>query len=310
MSEDRLVPLSADNEAEKSSRVRRAFEGGRTNEFRIDVGPRTVGQILDQALDIFKRGFFRYVFVTAVVFLPERIVQAMFGHHVFMKVAESGGGEFPVGTFVYFIGSAFFTVLMNYVAFALLARMAFNDLYGRPGVTSADVWLLAKRFPMFLVLAFVVSLGQMSGGLLCCIGALVTGWKLQLVIYAYLLENQSFVNSIRRGLTLSEGSFLRYVGLAFAAWVLTFTWRSMANTPFSSGVRENMQDAVGLDGIGFDLLFVPLATLLLAVGVAYFGILWVVYYADQRVRLDGLDLTLKLDELELADSGPEAENGR
>lgn len=303
MSEDRLVPLSAENDDEQSSEVRRAFAGTRTKDLRLDLGPRGVGQMLDQAMEIFRRGFFRYVVVVAFVCMPERIIQVFFGEHASAGLIDQGdlSGFQALGV------SGFASFLVSYLSLALVARMAYSDLKGERESAWGGVLGVLRRSPGLLVLTAAISMINVVAMLLCCIPVLFTAWKLQLALYALVLEDQPLGASFQRGWDLSRGSFFRFLGLAAVAGLLGTGWGVIAGAPFASWGREPMKDALGIGGPFFDLIFVPLSALLIAVGIGYSGVLWVVYYADQRVRLEGLDLSLRLEKLESGD--PETATG-
>lgn len=309
MSEDRLVPLSAESDDAKSSRVRRTFEGTRAKELRLDVGPRGVGQMLDQAVEIFRRGFFRYTAVAAIVYLPERIVQVLFGEHTFANTSVVQDVDGVLQMYVQLAPSMLAGIAVNSIAAAMVARMAFADLQGREESVGRGLLLLVKRFPGLALLVLISSFLNGAGFLLCCVGVFFTYWKFHLSLYAFVLEGESAMASFRRGAALARGGFLRFYGLMIVAGFLVGSLGGLASIPFASWGRPEMQSTLGITGPLFDFIFVPLSALLVGVAMAFSGIMWVVYYADQRVRNEGLDLSLKLHALETSAGEATEENG-
>lgn len=309
MSEDRLVPLSAESDGAKSSRVRSTFEGARAKELRLDIGPRGVGQMLDQALEIFRRGFFRYTAVAALVYLPERIVQVLYGEHTFPTAPVVQDFDAIMHLYAQLAPSMLAGIAANSLAAVMVARMAFADLQGRRESAWTGLGLLAKRLPALILVILGGAVLNAAGLMACCVGMIFTYWRFHLALYAFALEDQPIAASFRRGWDLSRGGFLRFYGLVIVATFLAGGIGGIASAPFSSMARGVMQSNLGITGPLFDMIFVPLSALLVGVAMGFSGIMWVVYYGDQRVRNEGLDLSLKLNALESNAAGPSRENG-
>ena len=304
MSEDRLVPFSSDQGPERSNRAKRAFQGSVAKELRLEVGPRRVGQMLDQALETFRAGFFRYVMVAMLIILPERIFQASLGAD-FLQVDVGSAQPFDVGFVLRLLTLMVPAIVTLYLAQLVVSQMAYADLRGTNESTWVGLGRVAKSAPALVLIVTLAAIGQFIGFCFCCLPYFFVAWKLQLAPYALVLEECSIAESFRRGWDMSRGSFFRFWGLFLVLGILGAGMGYISGAPLQAESRESMESALNLSGLPFDLLFVPLSALFGAIVTALGGVLWVVYYSDQRVRLEGLDLDLRLDELKLAGTAPE-----
>jgi hypothetical protein len=263
--------------------------------------------MLDLALEIYLRGFFRYALVATVLFVPERISQVFFGEHRFAKAMERNDPDEILSAILLYMVPILFAYLLNFVALALIARMAYSDFTGRSESLWDSLSHLLRHLPGYIVICTVVFLANVVGVLFCWVGVLFTMWRLYLVQYVYILEDATLGESFRRGWQLSRGSFGRCLGLAVVGYFIASPWGSLAGIPYASFARDAMLETLGLPVGVFELLFVPLTALLLGVAVAYVAVLSVIYYSDQRSRLEGQDLDLMLDRLEAGASNVEVE---
>ena len=62
-------------------------------------------------------------------------------------------------------------------------------------------------------------------------------------------------------------------------------------------VRALIEDYLPVSGIALEVLLAMLAAPFLAVATAFGAVLATVFYVDQRVRCEGLDLRLKLESM-------------
>jgi len=69
---------------------------------------------------------------------------------------------------------------------------------------------------------------------------------------------------------------------------------SMVDVP---EVRELLDEVLGTRGSPIDFLIAVVGSVFVGIGTAYMAVLMTVYYLDERVRKEGLDLELRLEEL-------------
>ena len=294
MSEDRLVPLSSEREAERSERARRAVRASRTSESGPADEPLGVGALLDRALEILRSDFLRFVLLAGAVLLPERVLQAFFGEHTWGGNPQQFDASRLIGfTLVSLLGVVSFFLAMGFVAIP-----AYDHVRGSGAPSARSLGGLLLRVPLFACFVGLLSVLVFSGTLLCGVGVFVTAWKFQLALPAYVLEGRSAFASLSRAWRLSRGALVRFSGVFAVTNMISWTWNAAGNVPFSSVSRQFMEDKLGLGGAWFDVVFVPLSCLLTAIPLAYAGIVWVLFYADQRGRVEGVDLERRLREVE------------
>lgn len=284
----------------------------------VQLQPRGIGELLDQAVRLYRRNFFTFIGIIAIVQIPITLLSILFSWLTMsstfndasseMQMLQMGGGL--GGTLI--TGIAGF--VLNGIATAALTRaIADNYLGERTGFMEAyrkvgKDWprvlvalLLCGLISILLVIWFVIPcVGWFTGiGMLMTFG-IVTLFTPIIVI----LEHKDASDAVRRGWDLCRRRFWNTVGFYFLlsifAQIITVIpavlvgmlvqWGSYTSMP------ATMTSTLAQSGItlAITLLYTPLQ--LTAMTLLYF---------DLRVRTEGFDLTWLTEQSLSEEMSPE-----
>lgn len=284
-------------------------------------GPRSIGDILDGAITLYRHNFARLLGITAVVYVPFGIFQLVFTYLFFSQMPGQLGG--PPGDFTVFpfageivVGVAGL-ILVGGVAMAVAQAAlawAVSEIYlGRQvGTGAAYRYVLARFWPLMLTMGLAAlvtglpltpGLAMMPFGvtelvflgvgfvlvLLGLIPSLVFVVLFAFVVPVVVVEGDLYVAAMARSRQLVAGHFWRVVGifliLSLLVGAISYALSGPANiAAFVLTEIEAMPWAVaqtGAQAVG------AVATLLLT-PVQLIGTI-LVYY-DLRIRKEGFDL--------------------
>lgn len=299
MSDDRLVPLSATAEGREDLGAKQPFEGDLSGDLTLEHEPRSVGELLDQALEVMCAGFFRYVLFAAVIFLPERLLVAVVGvHNYFDPQTETINPDELMGFMVALMIPALVSGLFHIFVTGVVAKLVYSDLTGQSMSVGTCIARVIRLLPKYILVTILVTMANMAATALCILPVLFTFWKLYLIQHVLLIEETTLAEGFRRGWDLSTGSFFRFWGLAITTFIISQFPTGVAGMPYAAEIRYPLMEVLGVSGFVLDMIFVPLGALLMAAGVVFWAAIAVVYYGDQRNRIEGNDLKLQLSRLE------------
>jgi hypothetical protein len=310
VSTQRLVP--AGERAEESHGTLRDARRrtGRTGRgLRVEDGEplhaRGVGQILDTALDVLVSRFGPCVGFAALSWLPfqigNEVVQRSSALSIQARILWGTTNLVPE-----FLTAGF---VCSFVGAHLLRRRASSADAFRNGI------LAAPGIAVIALLQVLTIFGLMC---LCIVPFFLGYWLFAVVPAVYVLERRDLLGragreipaifrwssgiliSVARGvrLVLGTGSFGRWLGWAVVAllavyWPLT-GFPALFEDP---SVRNFMEESLGLEGRPVSFTLAVISALFAGIGTAYLAIVKTVYYLDERVRREALDLELRLDRL-------------
>jgi len=279
--------------------------------------PLGIGELLDQAIRLYRRNFFSFIGILAVVQIPLGLVQ--FGLALVQLQANplltGAPRNFDNTDFTpaYWISAggtvltAFITfLLVQGVATAAMTRAVADNYLGTPtGFTAAyrrvgggwlpllGTLLLAGLVAILLFIWFLVPcVGWATGmGLLAFYGAVIMPMLAPIVV----LESKSGFRALRRAWDLARRRFWPVVGFVVLILLFNLIVVSGPNVLISTVIQGLVLRSAGnraallgtgvilqaLTSLVFSLLFVPLQ--LIAFTLLYF---------DLRVRTEGLDLAM------------------
>ncbi len=309
MSTVRLVPAGAPRSAlAERAPARERFGGARLVRGRPLEGRRGVGSLLDLGLDVLVDRFGICVGIGVLCWLPLQI-----GSELVDRSRASAEMELAVQVLLTAL-----SLVPKFLTTAFVCLVVAGHLLERPASIGEAVRGGLLRLPGLLCLVGMQLLGTFVLFCACLLPVLLSPWLFSIVPAVYVLERRT------RGATGEGGSFVvrwsRGVATAFERGVrLVLGWGSLGrffgyflvatltvNLPLSlvvgglqaPGVREELDQLLGLSGGPVDLSLTVLTAVFVAIGTAYAAILDTVYYFDQRVRREGLDLELALGRLE------------
>jgi hypothetical protein len=134
-------------------------------------------------------------------------------------------------------------------------------------------------------------------------------WLFAVIPAVYVLEREGLKSrnwlaqvgaALVRGFQLVWGwdSFARWLGwVTVAVIAITGPLGSIPGLIDVPQVREFLDQQLGAQGSGVEFMIAAVGSVFVGIGTAYMAVLMTVYYLDQRVRREGLDLELRLEQL-------------
>jgi hypothetical protein len=287
LSRERLLPArGAGREEEEPARAR---EGA-------GLHPRGVGELLDDALDVFRAHFGACVGIAALFWLPVQV-----GVELMIR-----SGASPDAALLWDLAALPVQVL----ATAFVCGLVGNHLLGERVQAGAAVVLAARR----MVGVSAIGIATFMAGVVllcpCLVTTYLAKWLFSVAPAVYVLEyrgGRGFAEflagiplAIARGIRLVWGSgpFLRWLGWVSVAYAALVPMSSIPQLLRLERTRALMQEWLGIRGGPFEFVLAALSAAFLGVGTGYLAVVMTVYYFDCRVRKEGLDLELRLRALQ------------
>lgn len=277
--------------------------------------PLGLGELLDQAIRLYRRNFLTFIGIIALVYVPVMVLQtasttllssSMLGFASSSPDEIFSNDAYWIGMFST-LGVAFiqFILVQGIATGALTRSVADNYLGSRTGILDAyrgirGSWLKLVGALLFLGLVLigvtiwwmVPCIGWFTGlGMLAFLMAAIN----PLVAPAVVLEGQNSIDAVRRAWSLARRRFWPLLGyvvilylfsllvvngpVAIVSFALTGAFESINDPTTQLVVRSIVQSLVSLVGI---LIYYPLQ--MTAFTLIYF---------DLRVRTEGFDLALQ-----------------
>lgn len=262
---------------------------------------RGVGELLDAAFRLYRRNFFLFVGIAAVVYIPLTLLQIIF------QIAH------PEQVLLFGDVVSTSQILLAFVSFIAVAGLmngamirAISDRYLGRSLGLFDTyralgwrWL---RLVGGLILVILIDMGLALFSLIPCLGQ-IAGLILFIYINAPILaflapvivvEDKGAVAGLRRAFDLGRRRFWRLLGIYFlllvlglVIWVamfvllvfaLTFLWYSQFG---------------GVAIVIYQLLWMMVIVLIVPVGLCTMTL----FYFDLRIRFEGFDLDLMMEQM-------------
>jgi hypothetical protein len=281
--------------------------------------PLNLGELLDQAIRLYRRNFLTFIGIIATVQIPItalQVVASLFTVSAMPNLQNSNrllDSSSPMFGAAYFIGMAA-SVLVTIISFVLIQGLATAALtravagsylgesvglweayekIGRSWLSLLGALLLAGLIALGLVIWFIIPcVGWLTGGgILAFFGGVIV----PLIAPVIVLEKQSAFHSIRRAWDLSRRRFWWVLGFVlilyiFAQLVITgpvtligVAFQFVAGGPLNLSMTAAIIQTVlqSLVQLTFSVIYLPLQ--IAAITLMYF---------DLRVRTEGFDLTV------------------
>jgi hypothetical protein len=299
--------------------------------------PLGLGELLDQAIRLYRRNFLKFIGIIAVVQIPLALLQLLVSLSTVGGVVaraqnpSSVSPDDPLSAFGpgYFAGigvglllGLISFILVQGIAAAATARAVADSYLGEPtGMVEAyrkigRAWgsilgallMVVLLFAALLLWTVIPCIGWFTGfGLLFFFAAVIV----PLIAPVIVLENQRAAASIRRAWDLARRRFWWTLGFVFILYIfslliiagpttlLTFLMQSLLGNPLQSG---NASDLFTLQTVIQSLSSLVLSLLYLPLQVTCITLM----YFDLRVRTEGFDLALSAESALGAQAGTAA----
>jgi hypothetical protein len=279
--------------------------------------PRTVGELLDQAVRLYRQNFLKFIGIVAVVQIPLSLLQlvaSLITFNGFFELVDSSEvAPSTLSGIASFIGLSS-TILLSILGFLLiqgmttaaLTRAIAGSYVGEPiGIIESYRKIGPAWLSLFstLLLALLLVLAVFIWCLIPCVGW-ITGFGMlaffwmviiPLIIPVVVVEGRTALEAIRRAWDLSRRRFWWVLGFVFTLFifsllvvqgpvtVLTYLFYFVIGTQFEvTGWQLVLQTVIqAIAEMTLSLLYLPLQ--LTAIALLYF---------DLRIRTEGFDLML------------------
>ena len=285
------------------------------NQAPLVLRPLRLGELLDQAIRLYRRNFFTFIGIIAVIYIPLMILQTASTTLLTSSMGNVASARTPEEIFTNYAywGGLFSTLIVTFIQFilvqgiatgALTRAVADNYLGKQTSILDAyrglkDSWIsLLGALLVFILLVIILFMWT----LVPCIGwftgpgmlAFATAAISPLVAPVVVLEKQGALASIRRAWDLARRRFWPVLGTIFVLYLFSLL---IINGPAAivnailTGTMASFGDATtrlivvaiiqALVSLVFVLLYYPLQ-------MAAFTLI----YFDLRVRTEGFDIAL------------------
>ena len=243
--------------------------------------PRTLGEILSGAFEIYKDNAAQLILIVAVVVVPHSLLGALLGRALAGSTEETVtvlGQTQTVSSRTFAavvlgaIIAAIVGVIISSVLQAALMRAGALATIGDPvDVESSYRWGL-KRFGSVILVGLLVGLAVAVGLLLLFVGAIIFGVFLAVSIPALIIEDRRGTEALKRSWQLVSGHFWHVLGVVVVAAIIT-------------GIVSSILGALGGSNWFVSWIFSTIAQIVTAPFAALVSIL---LYLDLRARKEAL----------------------
>ena len=192
--------------------------------------PRTLGEILSAAFDIYKTNAAQLILVVAVVVVPLSLLGALLTRALAgstdktvivlgqtQTISDRSFGAIILGSVI----GAIIAIIISAVLQAAMLRAAALATVGDPvDVSESYRWGL-KRFGSVLLVAFLVGITVAVGFILLIIPGIIFLTLLSVSIPAVVIENRRGTDAMKRSWNLAKENFWHVLGVIIVAAIIT-----------------------------------------------------------------------------------------
>ena len=207
-------------------------------------------------------------------------------------------GDMAADAFIQ-LGAAFLQTILSavvqIVATVLVGLLVRGQFVGE-FVTLGEALRVAftRLVPLFFC-TLLVTLLTIAGFVACVIPYFFVLWRLSLAPLVSALESLSPMESVRRSFALTQGTFLRWLGITVVSALLVLPLSGVAGAAAATQIRDAALENVSITPELYAVILWFAATLFLAVATAVAASISAAFYYDCRVRREALDLSARLD---------------
>jgi hypothetical protein len=242
--------------------------------------PRTLGEILSAAFDIYKSNASKLLLIVAVVVVPLSLLGVLLNRAIepdSVRTVDSLGNVHidTGGAFIGLVGvvvGAVVGIIIWGVLEAAMVRAAAEATIGDPVDVEGSYRWGFKRFGSVILVALLVGLAVIAGAFVFLIGAVVVAIFLFVSIPALVVENRRGTEALKRSWQLVSGSFWHSFGVILVTIIIT-------------GIISSVIEAIGGSNWIGSWIFSAVAQIITAPFTALVSVL---LYLDLRARKEAL----------------------
>ncbi len=255
------------------------------------IPPKTLGEILSAAFNMYKANIAKLAVIVAVVVVPLSFVSALLSSVVFapgttriVVLGEPADVVDSRGIFMFLLVAAIgaaISVIIWAVLEAAILRAAAQATIGDPVDTEASYRYGFKRLGSVILVSLLVGLAVLGGLILLIIPGLIFAVFLSVSIPALVVENRRGTDAMSRSWNLVKGHFWHAVGVIVVAGLIT-------------GVIGSVIGSIGGSAWIVRWIFTAIATVITA---PFSALVSVLLYLDLRARSEALSADTLRSEL-------------
>ncbi len=243
--------------------------------------PKTLGDVLSTAFDLYKANAATFLQIVAIVVIPLTFVQYLLTDVAFKNTASltinqetgeiSGGSSFGRGILILIVAGVI-GYLIQYLVTGAITRSAAGSLVGMKIDVGESYRYAFKRLAGLILVAILIALAVGVGLILLIIPGLIFAVFFSVAIPAFVIEHRKGTEALSRSWNLVRGSFWHVLGVIFVAGLL-------------AAVVSGILGAIGGTSFFLSWIFGAIAQIIVSPFVALVG---VVLYVDLRARHENL----------------------
>ena len=243
--------------------------------------PRTIGEILSTAFNVYKANAARLITIVAVIVVPLTLLDALLTRGVFAAKRETE--LTPLGSvtvvdarsaFVWITGgliAGLIVILMWFVVEAAVSRATAQTTVGDPIDVEASYRWAFDHLWSILGISLLAALVIVGGLILLIVPGLIFAVMLSVVIPAFVFEGRRGSSALGRSWDLVKGHFWHVVGAILLAALITGVVSSLLTAPTSNW-----------------FVYWVLASIARTLTIPFSALVSVVLYLDLRARSESL----------------------
>ena len=245
------------------------------------IRPRTLGEILSAAFEIYKANAAKLLLIVAVVVVPlsligaaivEAVADADEETVVILGQTETVSERTVAAVVIGLLVGAIITIVISAVLQAAMMRAAALATIGDPVDVEASYRWGFKRFGSVILVAILVGLSILVGFLVFIVGAIIAWVFLSVSIPALVIENRRGTEALKRSWQLVSGNFWHALLVILVAGII-------------AAIVSGIIGALGGDNWFVAWIFSAIAQIVTA---PFSALVSVLLYLDLRARKEAL----------------------
>jgi|GEM_PF-6003459 len=290
---------------------------------RTRLRPLKASEILDEAVDLYKKNAWLFIGIAAILYIPTLIFDpTISGEHAFMYAHDLRGMTNLFVSVLWYLllagpivtGALTYAVSECYLGRSTNIRQCFSEVKGRvfshlvlTNLVVIIIVALGCSVPfLLLVLGLTIimsgSTGVASGTFVLSIAMIsVTipaylAARLALAVPSVVLEQNGVISALRRTQRLTLGRAGRIFGILFVVIIVTSIVQGLIAAPSSYAMAKSL---IGGGGTPFlvKMINVTIQAITSAVLMPAGSVVTLLLYFDCRIRDEGYDLQVLADEI-------------
>jgi len=261
-----------------------------------DLAPRGVGATIDAGIDALRARFLPCLGACIVLWIGPAWLMAYAPPEDIVAQFETGdtGADALILLGLSMVQTVL-SALVQIVATVLVGLLVRGEFVGGSVSLGEALRIVFSRLIPLVVCTIEVALLAIAGLVACVIPYFFVLWRLSLAPLVSAMEGLSPFESVKRSFALTQGTFLRWLGITAVSALLLTPLSGIAGAAATTEIRHAALENVAISPELYAAILWFTATLFLGVATAVAASISAAFYFDCRVRREALDLSARLD---------------